>query len=1073
MTEPPHPGPAWRRLAVRAAATLLILACDPMPMPTEPTVLPELPGDATLPARQGQSQLFSDRARLIDPAQFALVSSPEDHAAGRYRYRVGDQPPEPIDRDDFLVSSDGDAFVRRVLSSQVVGNELVLETGPAYWSDVINSGTYGITMPLSPGSGPAQTYNGLSLAPITIGPATVPLPPLETTFPRTDICKWIEDLLASLPGDHPPDVCGKERDFEVGTGVTVRVAGTLDSLLILGGHLAVTGNMDIDMTVDAGGISGGRAPRFYPCYKAAYLGCLTTPTGAAFIDWIRQYLPALPEASLPPVRVCVPGLPVRTKAGYWYWVGWTPYWSPPVYEKCSVSDWGELPTITLPSFTRANSEIRPFIKGDITFKVKGDGSLGLKVGIPALSASAAYVIGNDFKAKASIGLFVGLSVSLKNTGATILVTFEDSVKAGQTWTPSAGWDGDFQVTYNNNSAQFVALDNPDSILVRVSVPLEVGAELCVAIVACEEEKPKTATAPASGAGGPNPATQGLFDIAIGAKAKAAVSMFEEGVWNRQIVNPADSTVDNWNVDIDGAYDFTLEAGVKIPFTGWILPGVPREWKKTWEWGRVSMGDLWGRGHLLVSAATTGTSPDPDGYEVTVARYDTLPVVIESGATRLGKARDHGEPLDLPLGATDSVVFSPGFGPCYVWYTDALFFGNPVWGSALAGLRAAGVGVPTYAITANCRLLIGRYTVTLTGVSDNCAVTGGPVNDAVWLRQKNLTTGQSDTTRVHFAVVCNGTDALGALQITTQAATMPDYAHDYQIAIDGLPRGAIGPNATDTLTGLSAGTHNVALSGGPSNCGAPEATDVTVPAGGLASVTLIASPCFLPDTYTPGEVTVAATTTGAGTDADGYQVKLDGVLRAAMAVNDPGTVSNVPALVPSVIQVSNLAGNCRATGLNPFVVTLDADATSIAVPFGADCTASVIDTVRGLVESTTWPTPSVSVRQENGSVRGLTGVSSADLLQLSGAAVRVWGITSGTTTELYGYQLLSTLGDPRWVGMVTIRGSQVWLFGEDAVQLIDVSPSLQAAAGALVWVSGTQDAAGVRPTAFGVIREAQP
>jgi hypothetical protein len=229
---------------------------------------PAMPGDPSVPARQGQGQLFSDRARLMDPAQFELVSTSEDRSAGRYRYRIGDQPPETIERDDFLVGSDGEAFVRRVLSSQIVGDELVLETGPAYWSDVINGGTVGITMPLSPGSGPAQTYNGLSLAPISIGPATVPLPPLETTFPRTDVCKWIEDLLAALPGDHPPDVCGKERDFEVGAGVTVRVAGTIDSLNILGGHLAVTGDMDIDMTVDPGGSRGSIRATWPPTWDA-------------------------------------------------------------------------------------------------------------------------------------------------------------------------------------------------------------------------------------------------------------------------------------------------------------------------------------------------------------------------------------------------------------------------------------------------------------------------------------------------------------------------------------------------------------------------------------------------------------------------------------------------------------------------------------------------------------------------------------------------------------------------------------------------------------------------------------
>jgi hypothetical protein len=363
-------------------------------------------------------------------------------------------------------------------------------------------------------------------------------------------------------------------------------------------------------------------------------------------------------------------------------------------------------------------------------------------------------------------------------------------------------------------------------------------------------------------------------------------------------------------------------------------------------------------------------------------------------------------------------------------------------------------------------------VTLTGVSDNCVVTGGPVRDAVWLHQA-IQFVQSDTTRPHFNVVCDGTDPLGSLAIATQAATEADFARDYQITIDGVPWGSIGPNAADTLTGLRAGTHNVVLSGGPTNCGVPDPVDVSVPAGDVGSVTLVASPCFLPDAYSAGEVTVAATTTGDGTDADGYQLKLDGVLRGAMGVNASGTVSGVPGLVPSVIQVSNLAGNCRATGLNPFMVTLNSEATSISVPFGATCTASAIDTVQGLIESVTWPTASVSVRLEDGSVRSLTGALSTELLQMAGAAVRVWGVTSGTSTDLYGYQLQSSLSDPRWVGLVTVRGSQLWLFGEEAVQLINPSPSLQAAAGALVWVSGTQDAGGVRPTAFGVIREAQP
>ena len=87
------------------------------------------------------------------------------------------------------------------------------------------------------------------------------------------------------------------------------------------------------------------------------------------------------------------------------------------------------------------------------------------------------------------------------------------------------------------------------------------------------------------------AAQGpLAHLAIGAKATVAVSIFEEATWDRVQVHPTDSLIDNWHVDMDGAYDLTIGAGVTIPLFGFFFPNVPLTFEETWECCRVELAD---------------------------------------------------------------------------------------------------------------------------------------------------------------------------------------------------------------------------------------------------------------------------------------------------------------------------------------------------------------------------------------------------------------------------------------------------------------------------------------------------
>lgn len=1003
------------------------------------------------PAPTG-SGLYTARARFIDPARLDLVSTPGEREVGLFRFDVLSESRAALERDDVIVVRvDGALQPRVVLSAERVGDELILDTGPALWSDAVNTGHYGIRAPIGPGV--AENQAGLTLPAVHVD-GGMDIPPLGTAF-EADLCALTDEALALFPAGSPSSLCGEERSFSATYFATVKLAGTIDSLSLLDGEIEVTGSMSLEMMIDGGGVEGGSPPVFAPCNRAAYLGCVATPTGANLISWLRYYAPSIPEASLPAVRLCVPGILIRVRAGYWVYPGWPnlPYWVRPKYERCRISTPGVLPTIVLPSMQRVAAVIQPRVRGGVTLYVKGDGKLGLRIPIPYIAYAAGYKVVDGLEAKVSIGLFVAADLEVKNMAAAVRGEFDEEMIVTMGWTPTAGWSSDEESVRSEQSVELVQVDNPDSVVFKFSLPI--GAE--VSLMASVADSASEASDTASGGGW-------LSELELGAEAKLEYAPFNEVTWSREQVHPDDAEVDNWHLSTDIAYELIPEAGIKLPDM-LFDPPVDLEWKERFEFGRMSLLDQWGRGTLVIRTTTWGTDPDPDGYTVLVSRPDDLPGIFDEGAELLPV-------LEGPLASTSREIDATGTtalsspGPCTVSYSDgalALAGGN----GALLIVRAAGATIPNYAVPVNCGLLlIGRHRVELTGVAENCTVAGGAVRDDVWLYQRRFGfEPRSDTTVVPFSVTCDPAGSAGSLAVLANVPGAPQL----ELLLDGVRHALLPAGERTLVSGLAAGPRTIGLAGVPSYC-VSDPVDVEVLAGETVDVDLPVI-CAVPDAAF-GSLAVTVATSGVEPPAD-FLLKLDSEGRELISAARPAVLTDLPALTPSVLLLTGLTGQCRVTNTNPMVLTTDADRTPLAAHFDTECVAAV-DTVVGRIGTSSTPVRSAFLEGDGGESFLLAGPAADDLFQLGGIEVRLWGVRAGTSMDVYGYELRSWLGEPRFVGVPLQRDGALWLYGERALELVDAPAELYALAGALVWVGGAEvGTSGLSPTIYGVIKEALP
>ena len=122
--------------------------------------------------------LIAEEAVVLDPAEFVLMTSPEDleamFVAGDPIVFQGDAANFPFSPGSIIVGSEGNGFLRRVTSISSVGDQITVETGPAALEEIVEDGAFigAVQIPLSGGQGQVRAQPGVG-AQLEWGPTEV------------------------------------------------------------------------------------------------------------------------------------------------------------------------------------------------------------------------------------------------------------------------------------------------------------------------------------------------------------------------------------------------------------------------------------------------------------------------------------------------------------------------------------------------------------------------------------------------------------------------------------------------------------------------------------------------------------------------------------------------------------------------------------------------------------------------------------------------------------------------------------------------------------------------------------
>src|SRR5207248_282898 len=228
------------------------------------------------------------------------------------------------------------------------------------------------------------------------------------------------------------------------------------------------------------------------------------------------------------------------------------------------------------------------------------------------------------------------------------------------------------------------------------------------------------------------------------------------------------------------------------------------------------------------------------------------------------------------------------------------------------------------------LSAASHTVVLSGVASNCSVSGGAS------RTVSVRAGGAASTS--FSVSCAAPPPqTGNLTVTTSTTGSNLDPDGYTATVDGGASQSVGTNGSVTFTGLSAGSHSVALSGVAANCSVSGANPqtATVPSGGTATASFAVS-CAATGGGN-GTLTVTTSTTGSDLDPDGYTVTVDGGA-TSQPVATNGSVAFTGPAGDHTVALSGMAGNCSVSGANPRTVTVPSGGT-VCTTFSVTCAAT--------------------------------------------------------------------------------------------------------------------------------------
>ena len=360
------------------------------------------------------------------------------------------------------------------------------------------------------------------------------------------------------------------------------------------------------------------------------------------------------------------------------------------------------------------------------------------------------------------------------------------------------------------------------------------------------------------------------------------------------------------------------------------------------------------GNLTVSTSTSGSNLDPDGYTVTVDGGASQAIGTNGSVTFSGlSAASHTVVLSgvanncSVSGGTSRTVSVPAGGTATTSFAVSCAAPPPQTGNLTVTASTTGSNLDPDGYTATVDggasqsvatngsvtftgLSAASHTVVLSGVASNCSVSGGT--------SRTVSVPAGGTATTSFAVSCAApppqTGNLTVTASTTGSNLDPD---GYTATVDGGASQSVATNGSVTFTGLSAGSHSVALSGVAANCSVSGANPqtVTVPSGGTATATFTVS--CAPTGGGNGTLTVTTSTTGSDLDPDGYTVTVDGgATSQPIATN--GSVSFTGPAGDHTVALSGVAANCSVSGANPRTVTVPSGGT-VSTTFSVSCAAT--------------------------------------------------------------------------------------------------------------------------------------
>lgn len=351
------------------------------------------------------------------------------------------------------------------------------------------------------------------------------------------------------------------------------------------------------------------------------------------------------------------------------------------------------------------------------------------------------------------------------------------------------------------------------------------------------------------------------------------------------------------------------------------------------------------GSLSITSATSGPSPDPDGYTISIDGADRGALGVNAAVTISGLVPgshavglsgvaancqiqgDNLRAVTITAGANARVEYTiscttppPGAGSLRITTATSGPDADPD-GYAFAVDGSASQPIAVNATNTLTNLAAGAHSVQLAGVAGNCTVQG--------TNPRSVTVIGGATADANFVISCSATTGIIRVSVTTSGSpTDPDgYVAKLDGGDPGLP---IGTGGNVSFTSVPAGGHTVALTGVATNCsvtGGPSRS-TTVAAGATSELSFVVT-CA----PTTGSIQVTTATTGSSLDPDGYTVSVDAGASQVIGLNATLTLEGL-AVGTHALMLSGIASNCHLDGDNPRVV--EVQPTPRTVTFNLNC-----------------------------------------------------------------------------------------------------------------------------------------